>query len=247
MDDDSTEDEVNRETDNRFDSQKKTKKENITMTKLEQTIALLEKVTGRKVNLVEAKKEPNADALHKAKDKKDKSEKEAKEATADKLHKQKEKADAKKETKKESVMAESKDEKETPKDKKVDKAIKVAADVAPANIEKTAAGIIPPAAIQTIQTFMDETLMDIQEGVTELQSYRIDGNTVVSGEDFYEKAEELQDSIKQIARMNTFVKNTIIAKKFDANLLDMIVSYKHSHPTPAVSSTPAMDMGAPMI
>jgi len=160
------------------------------MSKLDQTIALLEKVAGQKVTLVEAK-----------------------------------------------------EEKETPKEKKVEKAIEKAANVAPANIEKTAAGIIPPSAIQTIQVFMDETLADIAEGVAELQGYRIDANTVVSGEDFYEKAEELQDSIKQIARMNTFVKNTIIAKKFDANLLDMIVSYKHSHATPAA---PAMDMAAPI-
>jgi len=163
------------------------------MSKLDQTIALLEKVAGQKVTLVEAK-----------------------------------------------------EEKETPKEKKVEKAIEKAANVAPANIEKTAAGIIPPSAIQTIQVFMDETLADIAEGVAELQGYRIDANTVVSGEDFYEKAEELQDSIKQIARMNTFVKNTIIAKKFDANLLDMIVSYKHSHATPAVAAAPAAPMAPPM-
>lgn len=153
------------------------------MSKLDQTIALLEKVAGKKVTLIEKKE-------------------------------------------KEEVKAE--------------KATEKAAVAAPANIEKTAAGIIPPSAIQTIQVFMDETLTDIAEGVAELQGYKIDANTVVSGEDFYEKAEELQDSIKQIARMNTFVKNSIIAKKFDANLLDMIVSYKHSHATSEVVAPTAL-------
>lgn len=162
-------------------------KKTIMEDKLAQTIALLEKASGRKVTLVEAKEESS-------------------------------------------------------KEKKVIKAVAKAAEVAPANIEKTAAGIIPPSAIQTIQAFMDETLASITEGVEELQEMKIDANTIASGEDFYDKAQDLQDSIKQVARMCTFVKNTIIAKKFDANLLDKIVSYKNAQATvvaPIVTPAPA--------
>jgi hypothetical protein len=137
--------------------------------------------------------------------------------------------------------------KESPKEKKAEKATVVAADAAPASVDKTVAGIIPPASIVAIQSFMDETLIDINEGVAELQAMKIDANTIASGDDYYQKAEELQDSIKQIARMATFVKNTIIAKKFDATLLDKITSYKNSHPSATVDAPIASAPAAPMI
>jgi hypothetical protein len=150
---------------------------NITMeNKIEQTKALLEKVTGKTVTLVEKKK-----------DKK-----------------------------------EEKGEKDVPK-----KIVKKDKDVA-ASLEKTAAGIIPTASIATIQSFMNETLQKVEEGVENLKKVTISPETIASGEDYYQQAEDLQTSIKQIVRMVTYVSNTIKAKKFDATLLDKIINYKNS-------------------
>ena len=179
--------------------------------KIDKTKAVREKITGKTITLDEKKteaKETKAD--EKKEDEKDKKKDEVKEAVV---------VEATAE-----VVTEAKDEKESPKDKKVEKAVMKAGDVAPANVEKTAAGMIPPSAIQTIQAFMDETLNDITLGVAELQAMRIDANTIDGGENYYEKAEELQDEIKQIARMAKFVKNNTIAQKFETNLLNMIDS-----------------------
>jgi hypothetical protein len=227
--------------------------------KIEETKALLEKVSGRKVSLVEKFAEPaKIDKDKKGMFKGDNESELKSELSTLKKKKDHSEADTKRIReiefairaksgwgKVESVVKEAKDdkkvekkEKESPKEKKVDKATDVAANVAPASVEKTVAGIIPPVAIAQIQSFMDETLADINEGLMELQTMKIDANTIASGDDYYEKAEELQDEIKQIARMATFVKNTIIAKKFDATLLDKIISYKNSTPAPAMPEAP---------
>lgn len=187
-------------------------KNKIMENKIEQTKTLLEKISGQSVTLVETKKKKeDASALHAARDRKLAKDKEAE----------------KKAVKKEALVTEAKDKEETPKEKKVEKATEKAADVAPASIETTAAGIIAPASIEAIRIFVADTIINLEQDLLDLKAIQLDANTTVSAEDYYVKAEDIQKDVKQLARIATYVKNTIIAQKFDKELLDKIISYKN--------------------
>lgn len=90
----------------------------------------------------------------------------------------------------------------------------------------TAASIIPGPSIKIIQAFVDTTLSGIDASTKELKELKkkLGADATATGEDWAQKTQRLQDNITRLRRIAQFVNNTIVAQKFDKNLLDRVLN-----------------------
>ena len=92
--------------------------------------------------------------------------------------------------------------------------------------ELTVGEIIPPASAKIIRDYVDITLNEINAKVMELSEIKKDIGVKgkATGEDWNQKTQDVQFRIKQLERVARFVNNSLIAGKFDKNILDKVIA-----------------------
>jgi len=99
---------------------------------------------------------------------------------------------------------------------------------APSTSTPILGNIIPDSSIKVMDSYLATVLGDIAEQVAELQTVRksLTKKATAGSEDYYAKVEKCQFNLKQVARLAQFASNTIIANKFDKELLGKILDNK---------------------
>jgi hypothetical protein len=92
----------------------------------------------------------------------------------------------------------------------------------------TLGNIVPDSSIKAMESYLDTVLADIAAEVESLTAIKKDitKGATAGGEDYYAKIEKLCFNIKQVARVAQYCNNTIVANKFDKELLDKILNNK---------------------
>lgn len=110
----------------------------------------------------------------------------------------------------------------------------------------TVGQIIPEDSANVIQGYVAATLKELKGKVAELETIKFDisSEATASAEDWKQKTEGVQFLIKQLERVSRFVNNTILAKKFDKNILDKLMALT---PAEDVASDMPVDLGVPMM
>lgn len=95
-------------------------------------------------------------------------------------------------------------------------------------LEPTLGNIIPPSVIKEIDTFVTNTLAEIDKSTSELRAIKrnITSAATATDEDFKTKTERISFLLKQLSRIQTYCSNTIKAGKFDKTLLYKILELK---------------------
>lgn len=108
----------------------------------------------------------------------------------------------------------------------------------------TVGEIIPADSARVMEDYVSATLKELKSKIAELETIKFDVNPAAkaSAEDWRAKTENVQFSIKQLERISRFVNNTLVAKKFDKNILDKLVAL-----TPEADTATGPTLDTPMI
>lgn len=94
--------------------------------------------------------------------------------------------------------------------------------------EPTLGNVVPPSVIKDIDTFVTNTLAEIDKSTSELRAVKknITSGSTATDEDFKSKTDRISFLLTQLGRISLFCSNTIKAGKFDKGLLYKIIELK---------------------